>query len=152
MFFSAKAQRQSDLAKELLEQIAASSVSGKLNFTTIEELALKCENSKLMKWIEARHAYVYSFMATLLQQARLDGVLASAEFLWLKPLDRRLWYVLNSIGRQTVVVEVAGPFAHWLAEKKLKRPLRTPVVSEAVHALEHSVQEILYIDESQRWH
>ena len=65
------------------------------------------------------NAYVYSFMATLLEVSRSDGVLASSEFLWLKPLDRRLWYVLNHVGRQTAVVEVAEQFLTGWLEKRL---------------------------------
>ena len=56
-------------------------------------------------------------IASLLEMARIDGVLASAEFLWLKPVDRRMWYMLNCVGRQTAVAEIAGLFAHWQAEK-----------------------------------
>ncbi len=48
-----------------------------------------------------------------------DGVQASADFLWLKPIDRRLWYMLNTVGRQTPFAEVAGPYAHWLAEREM---------------------------------
>ena len=103
------------------------------------------------KWAGNRHAYVLTTMATLLQMARTDGVVATADFLWLKPVDRRLWYMLNSIGRQTVVPEISGPYAHWLAEKKIGRPLVAPMVKEAVTGLEAAVAEILYIAEGDEW-
>jgi len=83
-------------------------------------------------------------MATLLELARTDGVLATAEFLWLKPIDRPLWYMLNSVGRQTAFPEIAGVFAHWVAEKRLDRPLKVPMVEEAVKALEMAMKEIKY--------
>ena len=83
-------------------------------------------------------------MASMLELARTDGVLASAEFLWLKPLDRKLWYMLNSVGRQTAVPEIAGAFAHWTAEKKTKRALRVPMVDEAAKSLEVAMKEIIY--------
>ena len=56
----------------------------------------------------------------MLVAARTDGVLASAEFLWLKPVDRQLWFMLNSIGRRTPFVEVSAPYAHWLVERRLR--------------------------------
>ena len=70
--------------------------------------------------------------------------LASAEFLWLKPLDRKLWYFLNTVGRQTPVPEVAGVFAHWVAEIRIKRPLQVPVVDQAVKGLEIAIEDILF--------
>ncbi len=88
-------------------------------------------------------------MASLLEIARIEGVLTTAEFLWLKPVDLRLWYMLNSVGRQTAVVEIAGLFAHWRAEKRLERPLRTPMVKGAVTVLEKDITTVLYISEEE---
>lgn len=148
----ARVSRDKDVALDLLSQIAKSSQTGALDFSRVTELSHKYKNHKVLKWVTSRHAYVYTVMATLLEIARVEGVLATAEFIWLKPLDRRLWYVLNTVGRATPVVEVAGVQAHWLAEKKLRRALSTPVVSEAVTALDKAVGEILYIAEGESWH
>jgi intracellular multiplication protein IcmP len=90
-------------------------------------------------------------MASLLEMARSEGVLATAEFLWLKPLDRKMWYMLNSVGRQTATVEIAGAFAHWKTEMKVKRPLRTPAVLSAANALKESVSQILYVGKEESW-
>lgn len=152
VIFVARTQREHEVADRFLNQIAASAIHGKLDFSGVEEQLAKYEQSKVILWLEKRHAYVGTLLATLLEIARKDGVLATAEFLWLKPVDRRLWYMLNSVGRQTSVVEVAGIFSHWLAEKKLNRALRTPMVKEAVVALEGSVKDILYVSEEERWH
>ncbi len=151
VIFMARAERNRDVAHKLLTQISASAEHGKLDFTGVEELTQKYAKLDIIKWVENRHAYIYTAMATLLEIARADGVLATAEFLWLKPLDRRLWYVLNSVGRQTSVVEVAGPFAQWLAERKLKRPLKAPMMKEAVNALEEDIKNQLYIPEGEKW-
>ncbi|AIT64055.1 type IVB secretion system coupling complex protein DotM/IcmP [Coxiella burnetii] len=150
--FVARGHRDHKVAEDLLVQIAQSALHGRLNFSGVEELLTKYKDSKIIKWLESRHAYVGTLMASLLEIARIEGVLATAEFLWLKPVDRRLWYMLNSVGRQTAVVEVAGLFAHWRAEKRLERPLRTPMVKEAVTALEKDITTVLYISEEERWH
>jgi len=81
-------------------------------------------------------------MASFLMIAREDGVVASSEFLWLKVVDRRLWDMLNSVGRQTPFAEVGGPFAHWKAEHALKRKALVPMVDEAIRALEIAVREV----------
>lgn len=153
VIFIARAERERDVANKLLAQIARSAGGGKLDFTGVNKLIKeKYGQSRILKWLEARHAYVYTMMASLLEIARSDGVLATAEFLWLKPVDRRLWYVLNSVGRQTAVVEVAGAHAHWLTEKKIGRSLRSPMVVEAVNALEENMLDTLYIDKGDSWH
>ena len=101
-------------------------------------------NCDLIAKVVYRHAYVMTVMAAMLELSRCDGVLATSEFVWLKPLDRQLWYVLNDMGRQTPSIESAGVFAHLAAEKKFGRPLRVPMVDEAVVALGEALEEILY--------
>jgi intracellular multiplication protein IcmP len=102
----------------------------------------KYQNTELVQDIVVKHAYMLSVLGALLVAARLDGVVPSSEFLWLKPVDRRLWYMLNSMGRQTPYVEVGGPFAHWRAEKEMGRRSLVPMIDEAIKALEVAVKEI----------
>ncbi len=153
IIFIARAERERDVANNLLAQIARSAGGGKLDFSGVSDLMKsKYAHSRIIQWLEQRHAYVYTLLASLLEIARSDGVLATAEFLWLKPVDRRLWYVLNSVGRQTAVVEIAGAHAHWLTEKKVGRSLRTPMVVEAVKALEANMLDTLYVHKGDSWH
>ena len=133
-------------------QIAASAAAGgQLNFSGVEEKIQAIKNESIITFLESKHAYITTWMATLLELARTEGVMASAEILWLKPLDRRMWFVLNTVGRQVPFVESAGPFAHWLAEKKLNRPLRIPMVDTAVNGLELALNDVLYIEEANQW-
>lgn len=152
VIFITRAMNKREEAKKFLAQISRSASSGKLDFEGVEEAFQKYKHSKLLRWLEVRHAYLYSLMSTLLEIARTDGVLATSEFLWLKPVDRRLWYVLNGVGRQTAFVEVSGPHAHWLAEKKVGMALKTPMVATAVTALDVSLRDTLYIADEDKWH
>lgn len=152
VIFVSRAERDRDTSIKFIKQISASAVSGKLDFSGIEEALQKYKHSKAIQWVEQRHAYIYTFMATLLEVSRADGVLASSEFLWLKPVDRRLWYMLNTVGRQTAVIEISGAVSHWLAEKAIKSPLRTPMVKSAVNALEEALTGILRTKEGETWH
>lgn len=147
--FLCRANQNRKEADNLLIQISKSASSPKLDFNGVKELVKKQKNSKYAKLAEKRHAYVLTVMATLLEIARTDGVLATAEFLWLKPIDRPLWYMLNSVGRQTAFPEVSGAYAHWLAERKVGRALRVPMVDEAVKALELSIKEMIYEPEDE---
>jgi len=147
VIFMSRTRRDRKDADHLLTQISRSAHGGQLDFSGVEATLPKYADHKLLKWAAKRHAYVSTLMATCLEMARSDGVLATSEFLWLKPVDRKLWYMLNSVGRQTAVVEVAGPFAHWVAEKRMQRALRVPMVGEAVKAFEACMNEILFVEE-----
>ena len=142
--FITRIDGEKKVADKLEEQLAASASSGQLNFTGVKELIEKHKNNKTVQRTIAKHAYVTTVMASLLVAAREAGVLASAEFIWLKTLDRRMWYMLNNVGRPTAFAEISGAFAHWLAEKKLGLPLTTPMVDEAVNGLGFALKEILY--------
>ena len=84
----------------------------------------------------ATHAYCSTLMYGLLQAAReRSGVLATAEFLWLKPMDRPLWYILNNVGRQVAWAEAAGVYSHYLREQACKKALPAPSVEAAVTGL-----------------
>ncbi len=149
--FLARATGQRPAAISMLKQIAASASSGKLDFMDVSEKLKAFYDHNIIKWLEKRHAYTSTLLASLLEIARSDGVLASAEFLWLKPVDRRLWFVLNSVGRRTSVVEVAGVYSHWKAEKKVGRALKTPMVKGAVDALDEALQTILVVEKGDQW-
>lgn len=148
--FAACANEKRKDADKLLHQIDISAKGGKLNFAGAQELLTKHYNTKVVTKTLQKHAYVYTALASMLELARSDGVLASSEFLWLKPVDRRLWYMLNTVGRQTAVSEIAGAYAHWIAEKKWGGPLRTPMVDEAVKAFEDALSEVIYEPDEER--
>lgn len=142
--FAARINADSKPAAELLAQLSASSLNRSLNFNGVDELLKKHENTKLVQNITRSHAYVSTVMASMLLAARDDGVQASADFLWLKPMDRRLWYTLNTVGRQTPFIEVAGIFAHWVAEREAGRRLLVPMVEEATNAVVIALKEVIY--------
>lgn len=141
--FCAKAEGDGEGARTLIRQIAASASSGKLDFGGTRLLLFKHVRSKSVGKAVSPHAYLLTAMASMLELARDDGVLAMSEFLWLKPLDRPLWYMLSNVGRRTAFVEVSAPYAHWLVEKRLRRPLKIPQVDQAIDALDQALSEIL---------
>jgi intracellular multiplication protein IcmP len=120
-----------------------------MDFRGVDALLKKHENTKVVQKILQSHAYVMTVMAAMLVGARMDGVQATADFLWLKPIDRRLWYVLNTMGRQTPFVESAGPYAHYVAEKEAGRKLLIPMIESATNALELALKSMVYHPEEE---
>jgi intracellular multiplication protein IcmP len=141
--FAARANGDRDIAQKILWQLAASS-TGRLNYHGVDTLLKKHMDSKVVQIVINQHAYENTVMAGMLELARTDGVLASAEFIWLKPYDRHLWFILNTVGRQTAPPEIAGVYAHWISEKAVGRRMVIPMISEATKALQVALNEIIY--------
>jgi len=141
--FAARANADTQPAMDIILRLSASRAPA-LDYTGVDVLLKKHINSKIVQKVIQTHAYVSTVMASMLLIAREDGVQASADFIWLKPMDRRLWYTLNVVGRQTPFAEVAGIFAHWVAEREAGRRLLVPMVEEASKALELALKEVVY--------
>ena len=142
--FVARAHHDRETSRKFLDQISASSADGQLDFSGMDKIIEKYRDSKIATAVVKQHAYITTVMASILQLSRTDGVLSSADFLWLKPIDRTLWYTLNNVGRQTSFPEVSGVMAHWHVERELQRKLSVPMVKEAVKGLEHAIAAVIY--------
>ena len=100
------------------------------------DAVLEGEAGESMREIADRHVWVESAFPAMLAVARKDrGVLAAASFLWLKGEDRLLWYILDSLGSEAIMVESAGAMAHFRAECQIKKPVHTPAVFQAAKSL-----------------
>ena len=84
--------------------------------------------------IVQRHAWTTTALMSLLNTARMrSGVLAPAQFAWLKLVDRPLWYALQSLGFETEGtgrylhpnprVEAVGARDHWAVERAADIPI-----------------------------
>lgn len=80
-----------------------------------------------------QHAFENTALLRGLQTAREEGgVLAPAQFVWLRAHDRNLWYPLNNLGRQAYHMEALGAMCHFKAEKMTRRPIPKPKVDNAI--------------------
>ena len=143
--FAAFMNYQREEGEAFLEQLASSATQENLktvnlNWTGIDALTHQYLDTPIVRSVLSQHAYVYTVFAEMLKQARTSGIVANSLYLWLKPIDRRLWYVLNSVGRKAMFVEVGGIFAHWLTESQLRMPISEPMVEAAVNGLEEAVK------------
>ena len=83
-----------------------------------------------------QHAYENTALLRGLLTAREEGgVLAPAQFVWLRGYDRDLWYPLNNLGRQAYHSEALGTMCHYKAEKLIQRPIPRPKMEDAVKTL-----------------
>ncbi len=92
------------------------------------------------------HHFTTPGLMSVLNSARLrSGVLAPAQFAFLKLVDRRLWYALHALGFEqdglithphpSQRVEAIGASAHWAAERAVGAPLPTSEFDAAIAAI-----------------
>lgn len=100
--------------------------------TLLERHAADILKSQLL----ARHStYEVTWFMALLYQARKKGVLATSQFLFLRPLDRPLWYALNQSGGRVGWPEAFGPWAQYQAAEAAGKSMDTPQTDRAVASL-----------------
>ena len=108
------------------------------------------QKSAAMK-IAARHAYVSTALMALLTASRIKaGVMAPGQFVWLKLVDRNLWYALHSLGYEiegigryihpNPRVEALGARDHWAAERIAGRAILKPDFHESIVALRRAAK------------
>lgn len=89
-----------------------------------------------------KHAYeTTAFIAALKWARRQGGVLAPAQFVWMRGQDRTMWYPLNNLDRRAFHVEAAGAMAHYMAEVQAGRPLSVPRLEAAVVSVAQYLSE-----------
>jgi len=135
-----------DDAEVVLERIAASIkkknlLTGDHDFSGSGMLLKKYAHSPCVAEITQNHAYVKTVFTEMLNQARRSGIVANSLYLWLKPLDRTLWYTLNNVGRKAVFTEAGAVHAHWLTEKQVGYAVQEPMIDKAIYGLEVALKE-----------
>ena len=88
-----------------------------------KELANLWNNPDILKVIAPHNKYESLVLLALYAFARRKGVLNTAEFIWLRVVNRTLFYLCNNWGRRTCWVEVAGAWAHFNSETALSEEL-----------------------------
>jgi intracellular multiplication protein IcmP len=93
-----------------------------------------------------RHHFTTPGLMSVLNEARLrSGLMAPAQFAFLKLVDRRLWYALHALGFESdaliahphpsMRIEAIGAGAHWAAERAVGAPIPTPEFDQAIAAI-----------------
>lgn len=144
LFAAFAAQIDGDLkaSKTALDTLSKTAALGTPDYSWVNGYLAKYGKCDRVQRVLAEHAYVNTIMASMIEAAREFGVLASAQFIWLKPVNRTLWYTLNGVGRRVAFAEIGGIYAHWIAEKVATHPIERPYVIKAVEGLEKAILEV----------
>lgn len=142
--FCLKASRKRNESDHMLGRLALCwTFKGKLKLSRDKSLLREARKVLKNKDLSGKllskcnqHAFVATAMLRGLATAREEGgVLAPAQFVWLRGHDRTLWYPLNNLGRQSFHLEALGAMSHYKAEKMTQRPIPVPKVEHAVDTI-----------------
>lgn len=115
------------------------------NFDSCQNLYQYLEHEEVQRNLN-KSSYVYPTIMFMIEFARGTGVFPPSFFVWIKPRERILWYVIDCVGRDTPYVEVAGIWGHWIAEKVARHSLPVPFIKNAVVGLEKALAEVKLFD------
>lgn len=117
------------------------------DFSRAEKAFLTVWQAEGMKEIHATHQYVRTALSGLLGH---DIRLPPSQYLWLKPIDRTLWYALHGADTASVFVEGAGVIAQTRFEivvRKEKLPLQIDYVESAIDGLQYELEGLGLVHE-----
>ena len=147
--FMAFGAADKDTAQDLLDQMSLSFVEPvdpsnefEIDITGADEIIKKHKDNESFAFFTDTHkTYVYPYIMSMLEDyARQKGVLATSQFIWLRPVNRTLWYALNQMGGREAWIEAAGAWAHYHCEKLVSESLEAPEVKTALAGLKTALQ------------
>jgi hypothetical protein len=115
-------------ARDQLNNSARGAVHGFANLTVAQWVYDKYRDHPTARNLFAVHHWEYTYLFELLVQAKRQGKCGHWEFIWLKPMNRILFYVMNTVGRLTPHTEAAGAFGQFAYERKVARRKRLPLM------------------------
>lgn len=142
--FCLKASRKRNEADDLLGELSLC-WSHEKGFSAAKSKKIVQEARKILRTRDLaektlqqanNHGFVTTALMRALQFAREEGgVLAPAQFVWLRAHDRLLWYPLNNLGRQSFHMEALGAMTHFKAERLTGRPIPVAQMDGAVKTI-----------------
>ncbi len=108
----------------------------------------KYASAEMAQILAIHKSFTNVWMTALLGYARRRGTLPTAQFVWLRAMDRTLWYALNQYGGRRPWVEATGVWAHFEAEQTLDQALLEPEILDAADWVAHEIYQDGWTDRS----
>lgn len=126
-------------ACDQLNRTCAGQPNGLPNLKVAQWLYSKYRMNDMARKLFAIHHWEFTYLFSLFLKAKMSGKSTHTDFIWLKPLDRILFYALNTVGRATPHSEAASVFAIFDYEVKCARQNRLPLRIRADGAMEANI-------------
>ena len=76
-----------------------------------------------------------SFFMHLTYWAKTNGKIAPSDFIWLRPIDRTLYFSIDQVNARVGHVEALGPWSQFAGEAYCKMGIHYPYIKDAVEGL-----------------
>lgn len=126
-------------ARDQLNNSARGAAHGFCNLTVAQWLYDKYRSNPTARKLFAVHHWEYTYLYELLVQAKRQGKCGHWEMIWLKPMSRIMFYVLNTVGRLTPHTESAAAFSQFIFEKRCAKRGRVPLMKMPDGRMIHSI-------------
>lgn len=141
--FALRHVRKRKESEELLNQLALSwtperglKIPSKIK-SQIQKIIKDPKIGGSLKKYAEQHAFETTVLLRCLARAREEGgVLAPASFLWLRGVDRTLWYPLNNLGRKSYHAEAVGALVHYTNELIAGQKIPAPRFEDVIKGIE----------------
>ncbi|WP_371436184.1 hypothetical protein [Polaromonas sp.] len=110
-----------------LNRTCAGQANGLPNLKVAQWIYAKYRMDPSGKSLFAVHHWEFTYLFALFLKAKKAGKATHTDFLWLKPLDRILFYGLNTVGRAVPHAEAGTVFAMFDYETKCAKLNRLPL-------------------------
>ena len=120
---------QSTRVSDALNRSAYGSKTGSANLSVdeVNESFNQWREHPLIKRLAKIHNWEYTFLFALLKYARNSGKIGTWKFIWLRPMERTMYYALNTAGRKTPHPEAALAFSQFVFETEVAKKGRLPL-------------------------
>src|SRR5690606_764328 len=85
---------------------------------------------KLAQRLARIYHWEHTFLYALLEYAQKSGKIGTWSFIWLKPMDRVMFYCLNTVGRKTPHAESALCFSQHQFERRCAKMAWLPLKND----------------------
>lgn len=110
-----------------LNRSCAGQANGLPNLTVAQWIYTKYRKDNDARLLFQVHHWEFTYLFSLFFKAKKSGKATHTDFLWLKPLDRVMFYALNTVGRAVPHAEAGAVFAMFDYEVKCARYGRLPL-------------------------
>jgi hypothetical protein len=131
-----------EVGLSMFDQMASSFSEDKkqVDISGAKELVDQYKETEPVQRVTKIHgSYESVWLMGLLKQAREMGVVATSEFLWLRPTDRVLWYSLHQVGGRCAWTEAALPWSHYHSERLLEHSIFEPQLEPALQGFKKTL-------------
>jgi len=105
---------------------------------------------RIARITEIHGHFVTTWLMGLLYAGGENQSIPPSQFLWVRVVDRTLWYALHQVGSRCAWMEASGPWAHYWAENQIGRAIPEPQVDSAVQALDKVLHDEGWIKDPPR--